>query len=160
MIQAKGFVLRNIARNAVERLFGDIEQAEELATSLIRQWRTCDGRATLLSPTARHDFILTSADDSFKLDVEHYKRFRLEPLLQRLGIDVTMRPYIMHRLNVSQSVEVENQQGRMVRLWFDPREDQVYGEGPHDPKGHGPFCPNCSAVLPLSGDLRCRHCGQ
>src|SRR4051812_5192773 len=64
-------VMREVAVDAVEKVFPFLPAAEvdALATSIMRQWTTCDGHAVLMTSAERCYLTLREEQDSYRLTV-------------------------------------------------------------------------------------------
>jgi hypothetical protein len=119
--------LRRVATNLIDQL---VEQRglpegerEDLTTSLVRQWITYDGRATLFlegdqvyfhlekTPLGRDRVACRPATASFATTLTREWRIRPEDL-----------PEVFDQLNRGQSMEVTNEDGEPLRVWVDPGE--------------------------------------
>jgi hypothetical protein len=164
-------IMRKIAADAVEKVFGDLlleEKEGELVTSVVRQWLTYDGHAALLKETARYYLVFRQQGEGYGLSVNQVKGEVLRPFLRDWQIDEDQVPEILHRLNIGQSAEVTNLRGKVLRFSMDPKERSIRLDDPSrcppSEKQEPPplFCPHCSAVLnlwqPGQAEQRCPLC--
>ncbi len=119
--------LRELAEGLIRGLAEEVEIPEDerrdLATSLVRQWITYDGRATLFLGGEQVYFILGRTP---------LGRFTLKPVpglpgwLGQLTADWRIHPdalpEVFEQLNRAQSAEVINEDGVPLRLWVNPGE--------------------------------------
>jgi hypothetical protein len=99
------------------------KERRDLVTSLVRQWITYDGHATLFvggqqvylilgkTPLGRPRFV----PETDRLDWEHQ-------LTERWHIAAQDLPDVFAQLNRGQSAEVTNAEGVPLRLWVNPKE--------------------------------------
>jgi len=119
--------LRQLAEGLVEKLIGEdgfaAETRGDLVTSLVRQWMTYEGNATLFHG---------SGQAGFRLDAGPFGKPRLIPeavssgWLDRVALDWGIPedgvPGIIDQLNRGQSAEAITRDGVAVRLWVNPKE--------------------------------------
>ncbi len=148
--------MRKIATDAVDKVFGGqlLEEEEgELVTSVVRQWLTYDGHASLLKETARYYLVFCRQGEGYGLGINEVKGDVLGRFLRDWQIDLDQASEILHRLNLSQSAEVSNRRGQVLRFSHDPKTRTLRLDDPSRPppvEKRGPpplFCPHCSAVL-------------
>jgi hypothetical protein len=149
-------IMRKIASDAVEKIFGELlleEEAGELVTAVVRQWRTYDGHAALLKETERYYLIFRQQAEGYGVTTDRLEGDALASFLRDWQIDVDQTPEILHCLNIAQSAEVTNRRGKVLRFSMDPKERMIRLGDPSDcPPSEKqdpapPFCPSCSAVL-------------
>ena len=120
--------MRKIAENELHTVFGDglsPEVENELATALVRQWTTYDGYAGVLADQARFWWQLKKTESGYELSRSQNEGCVLEPFIRSRGIDPGEVPLLLHRLNVSQSAEVETIDGKRLRLFMKPKERTI-----------------------------------
>jgi hypothetical protein len=138
--------MRKIATDAVEKVFGYLltEEEDELVTSVVRQWITCDGHAVLMKEEERFYLIFGQKDDGFTLTINHVEGDVLGRFLRDWHIDPDETPEIVHRLNLCQSAEVTNRQGLPLRFSTDPKSRTIRIDdlsAPPKPEGEEPSLP-------------------
>jgi hypothetical protein len=161
-------IMRKIAADAVEKVFGDLlpeEEEGELVTSVVRQWLTYDGHAALLKETESYYLVFRQQREGYGLTVDQVEGEVLHPFLRDWQIDGDQVHEILHRLNIGQSAEVANRSGKVLRFSMDPKERSILLDDPNrcplSKKQEPPplFCPHCSAVLsPWQSDLAEQQC--
>jgi hypothetical protein len=119
--------LRQLAEDLVQRIGEEYplreDEQRDLATSLVRQWITYDGHATLFVGGQQVYLILGKTPlgrprivpETELLDWEHQ-------LTERWHIAAQDLPGVFAQLNRGQSAEVTNAEGVLLRLWVYPRE--------------------------------------
>ena len=119
-------VLRQLAEDFLQSIPGDREmlenEGEDLATSLVRQWITYDGNATLFLGDRQFYFVLGRTP---------LGNFRITPVAagpgwtKQLMGDWKVSPdnlaEAFDQLNRGQSAEVINGDGVPLRIWVDPK---------------------------------------
>jgi hypothetical protein len=129
--------LRKLARAIVRDLGRDVgpEEMDALVTSLVRQWVTCDGHATLfLVGSEIHVHLIHRPDDQYRLTTTQDPGNRVMCLLAELDVDEQHLPDILRQLNIGQSAEFTTQQGLALRFWVNPT-NQAFGIEPKEPGG-------------------------
>ena len=124
--------LRNIARFELTRHFNDLAPTtrEELETSLVRQWLTCDGHAGIVTPAYNFWFRLVRQEEGYHVGADQCES-RVAAMLRECGAGEEEFPELFHRANLSQSVEFVGRDGKLCRLSVDPRERKVtVGQAP------------------------------
>lgn len=119
--------LRNLAENCVrglmERHGVDERHAESLVTSLVRQWITYDGTATLfLNNRQLYLMLRHSPLGEMHADVEDKHSRWADVLRDDWEIDPDEIPDILMQLNIAQSVAVANLRGESLRCWVNSQE--------------------------------------
>ena len=119
-----------LAENLLEEI-ADAEEDEEiseadrndLATSLLRQWITYDGNATLFIGEEQIYFVLaqTKAGD-YRVIPDRSPPGWMNRLIQDWKIAPEELPPLIRQLNLGQSVESVNSEGLPIRLWANPKE--------------------------------------
>lgn len=120
--------LRNIAEAQLHIIFGDRLSSEvenELATALVRQWTSYDGYAGLLADSVRFWFHIKKVGTNYDLSRSENQGCVLDPFIREKGIDRAEVPFLLHRLNVAQSVAFENVHGERLRLSMNPMERTI-----------------------------------
>ncbi len=120
--------LRKIAEGELRTIFGDnlsCEVENELATALVRQWITYDGYAGLLADEARFWLQVKKTGTGHDVSRQQNNGCILEPFVRERGIDPADVPLLLHRLNVSQSAEVETLHGQRLRFFVKPKERTI-----------------------------------
>jgi len=120
-------ILRQLAEELVEKTaeqqFLSQEQRDELTTSLVRQWITYDGNATLF--VAEHQFYLVLSKTPLGkpfINPEPALAGWMRQLTQDWRIAADDLPAVIDQLNRGQSAEVINSDGTPLRLWVNPKE--------------------------------------
>ena len=119
--------LRQLAENVARQL---IEQGDEwrqdrgeLATSLVRQWITYDGNATLFQGERQFHFALGHTPlGKASLSTVLVPDDWLKQVAEGWKIDAEDLPDVIDQLNRGQSAEVTNTEGLPLRLWVNPKE--------------------------------------
>ncbi len=119
--------LRQLAEDLIRRIAQEEEipegEREDLATSLVRQWITCDGSATVFVGEQQVYLALGRTPLGRPCVVPGPA---LPGWLGRLREDWKVSPddlpEVIDQLNRGQSAEVVNSDGVPLRLWVDPRE--------------------------------------
>lgn len=97
--------------------------ADDVATSMMRQWLTFDGHATFLSEEVQVYFL--------ERPVRQQEKVSLTPMPIGDWFRRIMRDWdfgndqldgILKQLNLGQSAEIKNRQGVRLRLWVNPKE--------------------------------------
>ncbi len=149
-------IVRKIATNAVQKVFGELlpEQEEaELVTSVVRQWLTHEGHAVLRKETNAFYLTLRQQGAGYEMTLDQVPGDVLDRFLVDWQIDREHVPEILHRLNVGQSAEVTNRKGRLLRFSVNPKErtTSIEDTGPspvfEKPAAFPLLCPHCSGVL-------------
>ncbi|HEX4591384.1 MAG TPA: hypothetical protein VH120_15725, partial [Gemmataceae bacterium] len=131
--------LRQLAEGLINQLASDVSLPEsdraDLVTSVLRQWLTYDGRATLFLGEDRQVALFLERTALGKTRVRiGTVGDRWVPLLYRLWkIKPDDMPDILDQLNQSQSADAVNSDGVRLRLWVNPKE-QKQGVEPVDPE--------------------------
>jgi hypothetical protein len=97
---------------------------------LVRQWTSNDGYAGLLADNARFWFQINKVGTGHEMSRSENRGCALDPFVRERGIDQAAVPFLLHRLNVSQSVEFENIHGERLRLSMIPKERNIAIEEP------------------------------
>ncbi len=143
--RARSRALRKLADDFLRKTLraGDVPPggAEELATSLVRQWLTCDGNATLF--VGEHQLYLrlsTTPLGNSSVAAQSGGPGWVRDLREHWKINPGQLPDVLGQLNRGQSAEVTNDDGVALRLWVNPREKSAGVEpvvkGPV-PRGRG-----------------------
>lgn len=95
----------------------------DLSTSLVRQWLTCDGHATLIFGQQQHYLRpALGPGDELRFDLQPVS---LAPWLRHCMVDWELGEEEMRRairqLNLGQAAQIENRKGDLLRLWVDPQ---------------------------------------
>jgi hypothetical protein len=119
--------LRQLAEDLVQRIGEEyplpVDERRDLATSLVRQWITYDGHATLFVGGQQVYLILGKTPLGRPRIVPETELLDWEnQLTQRWHIASQELPRVFAQLNRGQSAEVINAEGVPLRLWVDPRE--------------------------------------
>ena len=118
-------VLRNIATHFLQSLGEAVPETEhqDLITSILRQWRTCEGRAGLyVGDRLVHLHILGESPDGKSLNVATGGDAGPVLALQRVyKIKPEDLPTVTAQLNRCQSAEVTNADGIHLRVRYDPK---------------------------------------
>jgi hypothetical protein len=117
--------LREIAEDIYDKIaaeagFPDSERAD-LVTSIVRQWVTCDGHATLLADERRQVFLVVKKTPLGTKDVAvEWRRADWSGFIADWKIDPDEMPAIVHQLNRGQGAETITGDGRPLRVYVDP----------------------------------------
>lgn len=119
--------LRRLAELILQKIAEDeaIPEADhhDLATSLVRQWITYDGNATLFVGERQIYLVLArTATGQFGIVSEQSLPGWMKCLAQDWKINPDEFPSILGQLNLGQSIEVINSEGVPLRLWVNPQE--------------------------------------
>jgi hypothetical protein len=129
MSKMKSTDLREIAQGRLSNLIGesvDEQQFEELVTSVVRQWVTYDKHAGLVFDNGNVWLnLLHKGGSHYDVGVNKTQGRPFLPLLRSRDIEVEDTAEMLHRLNLSQSVELTNAAGERFKLWVNPRERQL-----------------------------------
>jgi hypothetical protein len=151
----------------------DIPEGErqDLATSLVRQWLTYGGRATLFFGECQVYLVLGKTPLGRRcVHPEPAPPGWIKQLTRRWNVSPADLPDVIDRLNRGQSAEVVTSDGIPLRLWVNPKEksrgvEPLVQEGLPVPVQAPPaLCPTCLAVLSPWQDGECQqtcsHCGH
>ncbi len=124
-------ILRELAENLIRQVAQDEaipeDDQRDLVTSLVRQWVTYDGHATLFAGEHQLFFHLGSTPlGKLRIIPEPGVPFWFSQVIRDWKIDPEHLDDIIDQLNRGQSAEVVNGEGIPLRLWVDPLK-----------KGHG-----------------------
>jgi hypothetical protein len=129
MSKMKSTDLREIAQGLLSNLIGesvDDQQLRELVTSVVRQWVTYDKHAGLVFDNGNVWLnLLHKGGSDYEIGVSKIPGRRFLPLLRSRGIEVEDMAEMLHRLNLSQSVELTNGAGERFTLRVNPMERQL-----------------------------------
>lgn len=119
--------LRQLAEELFERVAGDDEFPEgeraDFVTSLVRQWITYDGHATLFLGNRQVYLVLSRTPLGKPVVVpEPGLHGWTRQLTQDWKIDPDYLPDLLDQLNRGQSAEAVNGDGIPLRLWVNPQE--------------------------------------
>lgn len=125
--QSNSRQLRQLAENLLRDMAGDEEipqsERDELVTSLVRQWLTYDGNATLFLGDQQVYFRLGRTPLGKPCVVpEPTPPGWLNQLIEDWMLNAEEMPVIVAQLNCGQSAEVRNGDGVPLRLWVNPKE--------------------------------------
>jgi hypothetical protein len=99
------------------------EEREDVATSLVRQWLTCDGSATLFLGEEQIYLVLGRTPLGKPCVVpEPAGHGWVRQLTRDWNVSPDDLPEVLGQLNRGQSAEVVNGNGVPLRLWVNPRE--------------------------------------
>lgn len=122
-------VLQQIASDLIARAFPwglASSERTELITSIVRQWRTCQGHAALFTDQCRYWFALSfKSRGKVNVEVSENPGQPVQLFLDDWDVDPDQSPEIIERLNVSQSAEFANRAGTRLRMWVDPKERRL-----------------------------------
>jgi hypothetical protein len=104
----------------------DEDRRQDLTTSLVRQWVTYDGHATLFFEQQQAYFkVERTPSGGYRLGKERLKPTAVPHWIRQLKEDWKINPEkvpdLFDQLNRGQSAEVTNDEGIPVRLWVDPK---------------------------------------
>ena len=119
--------LRQLAEELLEGIVNGepIPEADraDLATSLVRQWITYDGKATLFIGEGQFCFVLAETPlGTYRVIPEQLPPGWINRLIQDWKISREDLPQLFGQLNLGQSVETINRDGIPIRLWVNPKE--------------------------------------
>lgn len=114
--------LRRLAEDVLARLDIFVAEQADLATSLVRQWITYEGKATLFLDERQIYFLLTRTPlGRTTADIEEVQSTFIDNAVADWNINEDELPEIFQQLNRGQSAEFENMDGLLLRLWVDPK---------------------------------------
>jgi hypothetical protein len=115
--------LRNVAEAELDRRLGelDLRLREELATSLVRQWITCDGHAGLVTPSGHFWFRMIRTDGGVEVGFDAQPP-RFVDSLREWKVPEDEIPDLLHQLNLRQRASCQSQEGNHLRLRMVPNE--------------------------------------
>ncbi len=122
------YPLRKIAENQLATHFGDLDAdiRNALATSLVRQWLTYDGYAGLVTATHHHLFqLVTKNGGELEVRFDTAEGNWSHVLSHDWHVDEAKIPAFLHRLNLCQSAQCQNADGRTICLRIEPQERTV-----------------------------------
>ena len=119
--------LRQLAEQLLQELAEDEEISEvdqlDLVTSLVRQWITYDGNATLFIGERQIYLVLAkTAIGELGIAPEPSPPGWMNQVIRDWKLSAEEWPDIIRQLNRGQSVEVVNSEGLPLRLWVNPKE--------------------------------------
>jgi hypothetical protein len=119
--------LRRIAEAIVEKISEDEEISESLhrdfVTSLVRQWITYDGHATLFIGEQQIYFVLGNTSlGEYRIVPEPALPGWVSRVKEDWKLNPDELPEITEQLNRGQGAEVLNTEGIPLRLWVNPKE--------------------------------------
>jgi len=125
--QTNSRVLRRLADDLVQKVAENTEilpeDQEDLVTSLVRQWITYDGNATLFFQGQQVYLMLGRTPlGKPQIEAEPAQGVWMKQLTGPWKIDEDLLPEVIDQLNLSQSAEVTNSEGEELRLWVNPQE--------------------------------------
>ena len=118
-------------RQLAEELLEEIAEGEpipeadraDLATSLVRQWITYDGKATLFIGEGQFCFVLAETPlGTYRVIPEQLPPGWISRFIQDWKINREDLPQLFGQLNLGQSVETINRDGIPIRLWVNPKQ--------------------------------------
>jgi hypothetical protein len=115
--------LRQLAQHVLQQTSGF--ERPDLVTSLVRQWITYDGKATLFVDQQQLDLpLVTTTPDKPSIRSAQVPNLSawIRGLQEDWKIDPDELPDVFEQLNLGQSAEVVNRDGIGLRLWVNPRE--------------------------------------
>lgn len=120
--------LRQLAEGLLEEIAEDEEISEadqhDLATSLVRQWVTYDGHATLFIGEEQFYLVLAGTEGGgYRIIPSRSPPGWMNRLIQDWKISREELPPLIRQLNLGQSVETMNSEGLPIRLWVNPKEN-------------------------------------
>jgi hypothetical protein len=116
-------------------------QREDIATSLVRQWLTCDGNATVFLGEEQVHLVLGRTPLGRPCAVPEWAGHGwVRQLTRDWWVSPDDLPEVLGQLNRGQSAEVVNEDGVPLRLWVNPREKRRGVE----PLGPGDFRPGAA----------------
>jgi hypothetical protein len=119
--------LRQIAEDILEKIAENEDVPDNLrgdfATSLVRQWITYDGNATLFFGEKQIYFVLSSpSPEQYHVVSEPETPGWISQLNEHWKISSDDLPEVIEQLNRGQSAEVINRDGVPLRLWVNPKD--------------------------------------
>lgn len=165
---------QDLAARFLRQRFGDELPHQEfaaLAHSVAKQWQRFDGHADVfVGPYEQvHYHVIAQGGRLSEVHVTH-SQSGLDGVLEEMGFSSAEMPKVIAALNLDETIEFTDGDGRRNRLWHDPKEHrfvrQVHGSPPSVlvPSALPSPCPKCSAMLVLSPDGRppeaCPLCGH
>lgn len=142
--------LRQIAEDLIDQLKENPEIEETdfdgLPTSLVRQWMTNDGIATLFLDGNQLFFTLKRSPlGALSVSVEPHPHPWVETLMEEWDVSEDEIPNIMHQMNLGQSAEFLNQQGEKIVWWVKPKDRSSLMQKP--PPANDPEIPLSEGLL-------------
>jgi hypothetical protein len=130
MASPKPNVLRRIAEHELATCFPDLAPTsrEELATSLVRQWITNDGRAVIVTRDLHYRFHLTRREDGMSRVVRDIREGTFSEHLRRSRVIEEEIPGLLYQLSVCQSARCSTDYGEVLQLRVDPAKNLFYIE--------------------------------
>jgi hypothetical protein len=119
--------LRRIAEDILEKLAEEQEITDALrgdfTTSLVRQWITYEGNATLFIGEKQLYFVLGNAGpEQYRLVGQSVTHDWKDKVIEKWKVSRDDLPKVIEQLNRGQSAEVTNTEGVPLRLWVNPKE--------------------------------------
>jgi hypothetical protein len=159
--QKPGVDYLKLATHCVMDRFGDDvseEEAEQLAASLVKQWKQSGGHASIYldGNLVIHYTLQEHAGGSNITATEQPSE--LDALLEAMNAPPNEAPAIMARLNLGQTIEFRDARGWKIKVWHDPKQRCMIYERAGDsvPTSGNPSllasCPKCTALLIPQGD--------
>ena len=124
MSTMKRYPHRKVAESVVKQHFGDLDAKvrNALATSLVRQWLTNDGHAGFVTTTHRHWIRLVPQEDGgVKVGSQKVAGSWGAVLSQDWHLEEDKIPEFLHQLNLCQSAQCRNKDGRTISLRIEPK---------------------------------------
>jgi hypothetical protein len=147
----------------------DADEVEQLIDSVVRQWQQYEGHACLFFSGEVVTFLFTHLEDGSQV-TRKVEPFHLEATLAAHLVPPEDVPEMIARLNLGQEIEFRNGNGKLCRLWPDPKAGRIYCRPLTPPwvevaNGVPPlFCPACGVTLfpweEAQQQQGCLWCGQ
>lgn len=128
--------MRHIAGVEVDKVFPGLKDSarDELITSVVRQWLTCNGCAGLFTTAVTywlHLKLIRGAPGKAAAGTEAHPS-DMPKHLRTWGIKEKELPSVLHELSVKQSAIFESKSGLKVRVFAEPRDKVVRFEEAKD----------------------------
>jgi hypothetical protein len=123
-------VLRKIAEHELETCFHNLSPTtrDELATSLVRQWTTYEGKAVIPTPKNHFWFRVSPLEEGGTKVVRETSEASFSDHMRRSRIPEADFPALLHDLTLCQSTRCYNSDGEMLQLRVDPAKKEFYIE--------------------------------
>jgi hypothetical protein len=122
--------LRTIAEHELEACFGQLDPAtkNDLATTLVRQWITNDGRAVIVTREHHFWFKMDSLEDGQTQVVRDVEAGTFVDHLRRSRVVEAEIPALLHELTLRQCVRCYTDYGQPLQLRVDPANKMFFVE--------------------------------
>jgi hypothetical protein len=124
MSNRKRYPHRKVAESVLAEHFSDLDVGvrNALATSLVRQWLTNDGCAGFVTTSHRYWIQLVPKEDGgVQVGVRKFKGSWGAVLSQDWHLEEDKIPAFLHQLNLCQSAQCRNKDGRSISIRIEPK---------------------------------------